>query len=534
MAIGTLKAGGVYRVGENTAQCLASAREAKQSVADAEVFAAEAFSNGIHTNQSFPGGPFTTEEAGGLIIETVTPDGGKYEQKLYRPGKIDGYGDKIDVFSELDGLQAVAAGSLSVTANTAALRTAIRNYGFYPAPSYRLADVPTLTVGEANVSSINGAMVSMADARVTSACGIPVRFSVVTGQGFPDTEAFSSFGGYYGPTAGNTGDARGATYSAFEFKHNGDVFEVSVLGKAGGSVRVIVDNAVVGSVTTPNEGNGYYIAVRFPAVAEHRIRVESSGAPFLGVKSASLTNIKATGRVLPIAAVMGDSFVESTGAALGDGEAAVMCRALGLSGGIAGVGGSGMINPGGANVSGGQKVNFANAKRLVDLTLAGVTSAQTNLAAPPAIGIVFGTMNDAGLNASVWAPYGATLQAAITRQTFTIIDAWVAANPGKPLVFFGPTWPSGPPNNRPPLDVYRIRDGIAEAAAAMRGSNAHFLDRMMPHFREGEFGDTADQAWLYTGGVNGADPTHPTPTGHRFDGLRCAVMLRDLIMSELA
>jgi hypothetical protein len=230
--------------------------------------------------------------------------------------------------------------------------------------------------------------------------------------------------------------------------------------------------------------------------------------------------------------LMGDSFTEGTGADVGFFEAVVMARALGMSAALAGVGSTGMLKPGVNNVFGQPLVPFTNATRLKDLTLAGATSAHTGTSAVPNIGVVFGSLND---NAFDYAGAGyASLTDGIVDRSLTIVDAWVAANPGKPLVFFGPTWPSGPPSNRAPLDIFRIRDGIQRAAFMAASDNVHFADRLEPQMREGVYSTATDQAFLYTGGSDGTDATHPTPAGHRFDGLHMAGLLKTLIFGAIA
>lgn len=180
-----------------------------------------------------------------------------------------------------------------------------------------------------------------------------------------------------------------------------------------------------------------------------------------------------------------------------------------------------MINP-------GSRVNFLDSERLLDMTLTGITSAQTGaVAADPKLAVVFGSIND---HLSSPGALGATLKEAIGNCTHQMIDAWLTARPGKPIVFFGPIWPSGPPNNRPPLTVYSVRDGIMETCWSRAADNVWYIDRMMPHLREGVWTTASDQASLYTG----SDNTHPTALGHKLDGMWYAQELRRLIMGQFA
>lgn len=249
---------------------------------------------------------------------------------------------------------------------------------------------------------------------------------------------------------------------------------------------------------------------------------------------ANSAEIASVGRSYPLVTLIGDSFHEGSGAEIGDMQSTVLTCALGLNVGLAAVGGTGMLQSGGNNTADNPKVAWTEPNRLSDLTLSGVSSAQDGSPADPRLGLIFGSLNDQGIASSYYTPYGATLQAGITNRADAMIDAWVAARPSKPLVLFGPVWPSGQPNNRPTLDIYRIRDGIAEAAWARASDNVWFIDRLMPAKREGVYSTLSDQAALSTGGTSGTDGVHPTPVGHRFDGLADASALRRLILSEFA
>ena len=135
----------------------------------------------------------------------------------------------------------------------------------------------------------------------------------------------------------------------------------------------------------------------------------------------------------------------------------------------------------------GTEVNWQDATRKTDLTLSGVTDAITGLAAVPLLGIILGTQNDALANSpTIWTPYGTTLELAAMNSTRTIIDAWMTARPGKPLVVFGPSWPS----NGPQLASYHTRDGMAKACWMHASDNVWFIDRMSPTPETRSGGDT--------------------------------------------
>jgi len=432
--------------------------------------------------------------------------------------------------------------SASTAQTVGAIKRAVREYGLYPRPTGALAanDTPTLTLGSAGAASaINGLAagsepaVTRTDTKISYVSGVPM----LRGATYPNNRLFTSRGAYYGAADGIGTPLRGSSYFAYEAVHTGTQFEIPLFG-AGGSgvnVRVLVNGCIGGTATVPNStGSFYYLRVVFPASGTRTIRVETAGVPCNGFHAASASEFASVGRDYPLVTVIGDSFAEGTGSETGDIESVVAARALGFNVALAAVGSTGLINAGGNNTSGYPKVAWTDANRLTDLTLSGVTSAQTGAAVSPAMGVVFASVNDESVSAGTWGAFGATLTDAIQNRADVLIDAWLAAHPGKPLVFFGPLWPSGLPDNRPTLNIYRIRDGVQRACWGRGSQNVHFIDRFAFPRREGVYTTTTDQAYLYTGGATGTDATHPTPAGHRFDGLTDADALRQLILSTFA
>lgn len=426
---------------------------------------------------------------------------------------------------------------VSATIAGGRLKAAVRNLGLYPRRQAALAanDIPAITVGgNGTASVINGLgttapLISRTDGRLTYVSGVPR----AVGATFPTNFYYTSRGAFYGYTDGtNTVALRATGYFAYEFVHTGTQLEIPVLGNGGAGVnfRVLVNGCVGGTASVPNGDGGLrYVRLVFGASGTRTIRVETWGVPCNGVNVTSSGEIASVGRAYPLVTLIGDSFTEGTGAEVGDIESIVTGRACGFNSALAGVGGTGPINPGGNNTSGQPKVAWTHAERLRDLTLEGVTDPRTGLSVTSAVaaGVIFGTLNDQGLAGGVWGPFGATLEDAISNRIDVLIDDWIRVQPGKPLFLFGPLWPSGQPSNRPPLDIYRIRDGMMRAAMGRPGCNVHFIDRMMPPRREGVWSVGTDQASLYTG----SDTTHPTAAGHRFDGLTDAAALRQIILS---
>ncbi|MDL2352281.1 MAG: hypothetical protein QFC78_05490 [Pseudomonadota bacterium] len=358
------------------------------------------------------------------------------------------------------GLAAAQARS----ANSAALVNAVRNYGFFPVPISRLAanDTPTITVGTALANStINGAnyispAVLATDTRIKWLSG-PTAVNGGSGSWIPR-------GAWYG-----TG--RDTNYGSVEFSHTGTAFEIACMG--GCNPRFFVDDVLAGTAaTTPADGNYYYVKATFPASRNRRIRVEGLKLALRGVNVANQNELASAGRSYPLITVMGDSFVEGTGAATPfDNEAVAVVRGLGGNIALGGVGQTGVLNPG----TGG-RVIWTDANRLTDLTMAGVTDAAQGISTAPSLGVVMMSINDGNLAASLWSAYGANFQAAVNNRVWTLIDAWQAANPGKPLVFFGPTSSNGSPGP----DNYRVRDATQQACAGAARSNVWFVDRYSP------------------------------------------------------
>lgn len=350
------------------------------------------------------------------------------------------------------------------SSNTAALVNAMRNYGFFTLPTTRLVanDTPVITVGTALANStINGVnyispAVLASDTRIKWLSG-PTAVNGGSGSWIPR-------GAWYGA-------GRDTNYGAVEFSHTGTALEIACMG--GCNPRFFVDDVLAGTAaTTPADGNFYYVKAVFPASRNRRIRVEGVKLALRGVNVANANELASTGRNYPLITVIGDSFVEGTGASTPlDNEAVALVRGLGGSIALGGVGQTGVLNPG----TGG-RVIWTDANRLTDLTMAGVTDAAQGVSTAPSLGLVMMSINDANLAASVWSAFGSNFQAAANNRVWALIDAWQAANPGKPLVFFGPTSSSGSPGP----DNYRVRDATQQACAGAARSNVWFIDRFAP------------------------------------------------------
>lgn len=474
----------------------------------------------------------TVRDAFGRITRADQADGGTFVQDLRRPGSVKVYGQVDNALSRIAALEA-SSSTGGKSANTQTLIAAVRR-GWFPQPGSRLAanDTPTFTMGaNGAASAITGsALIPMSDARFSYPFGVPV----LAGSGYPSNNYYRARGGYYGFASDGTTPVYASGFFGAEFSHTGNQLEFSVLGQGSGNLRIYVNGCLVTDTAVTINGGLYLLLMQFPTSGTRLIRMECANIPFGGVRIGSANSIAAIGSTYPIVSVLGDSFVEgassppvsgSTGVAVvsAGGELGVMARAcgLGLFGG--GVGSTGLINPGGANTGGGQKVNFVDPTRLKDLTMAGL-----GLGAPT-LGMIFNSVNDVNISSSVYSAYGATLETAITNASLIAIDAWVAANAGKPLILWGPLSAAGSPSNPPGPGTYNVRDGAMKAAYMRQRDGVYFIDRMMPSVREGLNTNTSSQASIYTGNDN----THPTGSGHEWDGLRFASQLRELVFNIL-
>lgn len=524
---------------------------------------------------------WVTIDTGTLAASVAQEATRKIQMKITYHTSDDHSADTLDY----TGAQIIAALAAQPSTTTVALRAAVRANGFFPQPVTRIAanDVATITVGASGaVSAINGASYGQANVAVTNTAKI----SWLGGAANIDSNL------EYFPRGAWYVSDRSSTYTSFEFQHTGTQFEVSMTSTAmnsGVNFRVIVGDKIAGTGTVTADGGFYYVKVAFPTSATRRVRIEMAGGRTKGLQVALVTEVTGTGRTYPLVTLIGDSFVEGTGSfPYYDGEGASMLRACGFNPANAGVGGTGLMNPG----SGG-KVNWQDANRLSDLALNGFTDAITGVAAAPFMGVIMASINDFGLGSAFWNG-AATYQDAVNKALWVLIDHWNTQRPGKPLVVFGPTNPSGNAD----LDLFRMRDAVQEACMGASGSNVWFIDRLAPGpiLRSGTLdrtvttGNTNSNTTLNglastTGVVVGSsiygtgiptgtrvvsidssvsitmsnaatstvaalavtfgnsqtaiyttlsDPTHPNQQGHNLDAVWAARQLRSLILSEFA
>lgn len=392
-----------------------------------------------------------------------------------------GYASQVAADRVLAQTAATNAAAFAPSPNTASLIAAIRTNGVFPQPITRAAavDIPTVTIGAADAASTlnaqgaGGATVDKFDAKIMYLCG-PVSLAAA---GYPGNMYARGRGAYYGAVDAVPNPFYQSYYMSYEFNHTGTSFEIPITGQggAGNEVTLYCDDILVYRGATPNTGSLYFVKFVFGSSRLRRIRFEASSCSTNGVNVVSTGEVTATGRSYPLITVMGDSFVEGTGAApANDSEPIVMAHALGARALIAGVGGTALLEPGGNNVAGFPKVVWTNTTRLEDLTLVGATDS-SGASVVPAMGVVCLSINDYGVTSAKWNG-AANYYEAIKKAVFTVIDAWYAANPGKPLAIFGPT----SVNDSTAMDLYRMRDAAEEACLAFQSKNVRFFDRFEP------------------------------------------------------
>ena len=452
------------------------------------------------------------------LAATLVPNR-KIQMKVRYHTSDDHSGDLL----EFTGAQIKELIAAAPSQNSLRMKRAVREYGFFPQPLSRAAaaDIPTATVGASYANSaINGRdyahpTVPLNSPKVTWLGGVPI---IAAGTG-----AYHARGAFYAGPGGNYANQ----YASAEIEFSGTDIELiffASFGAVANQLRLLVNDRIVAVHTLPTvDGAPHFLHWHWDAGVSGRLRVEGVGANFGGFNVADPAQVSNTGRDYPLVSLMGDSFAEGTGASNQcDGQAVSMLRACGFNPAVAAVGGTGIAATG---FPGAGRVNWLNATRMLDLTLAGVIDARTGLPAAPAAGILCLSINDAGALTENQARDG----------VFTLADAWIAANPGKPLGVFGPTATNGETN----LNLLKIRDGARNACFGLAPQGVRFFDRFGPNslLRSGSATVVGDQANYYTG-YNPLDaepdPTHPNQRGHNLDALTMALDLRSWVLAELA
>lgn len=403
------------------------------------------------------------------------------------------------VYPLITTAQSKADAALALVSDSKKALVAAQANGFYPQPS----TVATITVGTSGAASAiaNSVSVDKDAASLRYMYGT----KVVGGVSYPDYVGnkwqSANYGGGYIISNGG----------AVEFEYTGQRIEFLLLCKGyGAQLRVLYKELPSGIwkatpiATTALDGGFRHILVDFQTSASRRIRFETSGQYFCGLKVEPTATVTASSVTAPpIVCMMGDSFIEQAGASGAcTGMSFVMGRALGIDIYSSGVGGTGVNSTGGLNPVGGQKVNYQN--RIADAT--GIT----NLSAF----IIWQSINDAGFT-----------QAQQHDGLEFIITTFRASKPTTPIIIIGPTAPTGTVTQ----PLYLLRDAGRQVANEY---GCHFIDQLQPHCLIG-----TGYAGATTGSGNsdyyvGTDNVHPSQAGHDYRGELLAQQIRSIIFTE--
>lgn len=507
----------------------------------AKYWSEQAYLHGVHLEQDTPGGPIYVKDADGLVLWQITPDGGEFATKRYRPGPVSGYADKIDVDAELNALGTAVASIAGITpsATKASLLTAIRR-GFHPRLMLATdADYPTITVGAETAIGSSAAATTIVGSVLVAHTSSKFEYdggAPYVPSGFPNNQYARCRRAAMGYTDGtNTTAYYADAQIGVRFMHTGPVLEVLLQASGANLPSMLIINGKLSPVFTVGYTTGQAVLVRvaFGGSATREIIVHTAAAGFGGVRTASAGDVGTLPYLRPIATCLGDSWWDGTGKGMaGMGQAEIMARVNGLILRNGGVGSTGIVQQGTANNIAGQPLkNYIQPERLA-------------LFCDPAasIGIVCGSQNDSSVLAGAWPTGATTLQEAIRLNMQTIITSWLAVNAGKPLVFLSGQWPT----DLAPHSMFLNRDAIHASAEARYSDGMRYVEEMEPGFihaaqatvtyTTGTPGSTAGpdgNAGIYLGGSTGSDTAHPSPNGHIGLGLRRGQRLRSSIIGEV-
>jgi hypothetical protein len=348
-------------------------------------------------------------------------------------------------------LQPVNITAVGIPSVTAVLLKSALPYGYFPG---LMSSPPTLGLVQSTVSSISGSTLTPYNSPLW-------RFLGATYSQYGGNSYMQFRSAFYGGTT-NLANA-----VQVEWQHTGTVFEIKIRG-ALSSFRLLssavsekTKNLVSSALSaTPADGNMWLLKVTFATSATREFRLESNGnLQWGGIFVASGESIATPGTPTPpIVAFPGDSFVEGAGnQTQGAAFGVVLGRAMGWDIRCAGVGSTGVNNPGGLNTGGVQKVNYQDNTRVLDVT--GITGLGLIL--------IWQSLNDSGYT-----------QQQQHDGLVALIAKYRAVKPLIPIVIIGPTWPYGTPVS----GLYGIRDAGATVAFEL---GCLFIDQLSPSARTG-------------------------------------------------
>lgn len=246
----------------------------------------------------------------------------------------------------------------------------------------------------------------------------------------------------------------------------------------------------------------YLVYFDLGSAKQRRVRVEFAGnARFKGVNvEAGRSVTRPEGQTGPRLIVMGDSFVEGTGATGITSFGKKTARLLDWwDAWASGVGSTGYVEPGTTG-----KVKFRDRVQADVIDHA------------PDVVVVAGGIND-----RLHPPSSVGTEAGL------LFDAIISGVPAVELLVVGPWWPNG----SPPADILAVRDAI-KAKATARG--LLFVDPIAEGWITGNGNAGAPNGSGNADVYISSDGTHPTPAGHRYLGRRLAARINDLTLDTYA
>jgi lysophospholipase L1-like esterase len=253
---------------------------------------------------------------------------------------------------------------------------------------------------------------------------------------------------YVAPTNGSTG---WTSAYVVEFFFDGTTVDLIFKGIGGpGQLRIRVDGQLVSAtpISLGVTGGDQIVPITFATRQPRRISVEATVAPWGGVNVGPNDTVWKSDTRGPRCIVIGDSFVNGTGAA-GAGCTAFVRRfsqAMGWPDTWAsGIGGTGILNP-------GSFVKFRD-RIATDCT-----------AWNPDVVVIVGSVNDTSFSA-----------AQVQAESALLFQQIRAALPSVLLIVTAPTWKQGVSSYNNAL--LQIRDGIKTAALAAGGYFVDWLEK---------------------------------------------------------
>ncbi len=461
-------------------------------VVAAEAAAALAAAYGFQLVPLGPIGSVVEQDPMGRVSRALLADGGQFITKLYRPGP-GGLVDRREVWAELDAIGGTALQRAVIPA---------MNEGFMPRFSPVSTGTPALTLYDVATGTTPTGYA--ASGPYWNDPAIRREGGVWHNDGANGWSAVSTYqaGTYVNDDMSSSG-GKGCNGARFEFDYDGDELLIGMVG-GGAPFKMIVDGAYIQENDSkffdftffPPDGQYRRFKLTLGAAGPHRIMMEAFG----GIRLNDLRGKTGTTFSYPTTLDRprvyfdGTSVVES-----GAGWYRATCRILNVDGWNAGVGASGLFNPGTTG-----RDNMWNRKNWRHGQFA--------------YGIHQGLINDSLANAGGDGTYNDGFKRYVD-QYRRILDDWGTYQNGRPWFALGYY-----PNEGFPDEFYCMRDAMEQACAEF--NQFACLIEPLPHGGTFPSGSVPQSYYL---NIAGGDPTHPDWRGSPALGRRISRQIGDLI-----